>query len=72
MSLDPRPDAFELTLRYACGGLLGLVMGCGLCISFWPIGAVAALALVAASIATCAVCAAKYGDELWVRLKWWL
>jgi hypothetical protein len=67
---ERKADAFELQLRFACGALLGLVVGLGMCVRLWPLGAFGACMLVATTVVACGVCAARYGDKFWAQLRW--
>jgi len=65
-----KPDAFEMKLRFACGALLGLLVGLGICVRVWPLGAVGVTLLVGGAMVICAVCAARFGDRFWAQLHW--
>lgn len=62
-------DAFEWWLRFACGALLGLVVGLGFCVRLWPLGLVGACLLVLGAMAVGGFCAARWGDDFWARIR---
>lgn len=73
----PRPaplgrqvDAFERKVRFGCGALLGLVVGLGLCVRLWPLSRFAMGGVVLLAIVACGVCAVRWGDRFWARLRW--
>lgn len=77
MKVEPRStftgrkaDAFELKIRFACGALLGLVVGLGTCARLWPLGTFGTCVLVALTVAACGFCAARFGDRFWAHLRW--
>lgn len=65
-----RPDAFEMKVRFACGALLGLAIGLGMCVSLSPLGALGACILVGLVVVACGICAARFGDNFWANLRW--
>jgi hypothetical protein len=65
-----QPDAFEMNVRFACGALLGLFVGLGMCVSLWPLSTWGAWLLVAVSIVACGLGAARFGDSFWAQLRW--
>lgn len=65
-----KADAFELKIRFACGALLGLVVGLGMCVRLWPLSIFGACVLVALAVAACGFCAARFGDRFWANLRW--
>jgi hypothetical protein len=77
MKIEPRstftgrkPDAFELKIRFACGALLGIVVGLGMCARLWPLSTFEACVLVVLAVAACGFCAARFGDRFWANLRW--
>lgn len=65
-----KPDAFEMKVRFACGALLGLAVGLGLCVNLSPLSALATCILVGAAVLACGICAARFGDNFWANLRW--
>jgi hypothetical protein len=64
-----KPDAFEMKVRLACGALLGLVVGMGMCVSLWSLSTLGACMLTGFAMAACAACAARFGDSFWSHLR---
>lgn len=65
-----KPDAFEMKVRFACGALLGLAVGLGMCVSRSPLSALGACILVGVVVLACGTCAARFGDSFWANLRW--
>lgn len=65
-----RPDAFERKVRFACGALLGLTVGLGMCVRLSPLSTLGACILVGTAAAGCGFCAARFGDNFWASLRW--
>lgn len=65
-----KPGAFEMKVRLACGALLGLAVGLGICVSLSPVSALGACILVGIIVVACGTCAARFGDSFWADLRW--
>ncbi|MDM0021631.1 hypothetical protein [Variovorax saccharolyticus] len=65
-----KPDAFEMKVRFACGALLGLVVGLGMCVGLSPLSTLGACVLVGIAMVACGVSAAHFGDSFWANLRW--
>ena len=65
-----KPDAFEMKARFACGALLGLAVGLGMCVSLSPLSTPGACILVDVAVTACGVCAVRLGDRFWATLRW--
>lgn len=71
---DPPKDRLEFWVRFTCGALFGLVIGCVWWFrGFWE-SEIGWLAIPIAGF-ICAFAAVRWGDNFWVRVfgcfRWW-
>jgi len=71
--LNNNPDNFEKTLRFGCGGMVGVILGFSIVYHF--IGTKWWMIFILIGIVVCGSLAMKYGDRFWDSLgdwiKWW-
>lgn len=63
-------DAFERSVRFGCGAVLGLLVGLGACVRLWPLSPFAMGMVVVLAVAACGACAVRWGDRFWAHLRW--
>lgn len=68
----------ELTTRYACGGILGVMVAMLLIFGFSIDSNAACIAIVVIAVCSCGFLAAWYGDQFWqglikvfIKPSWW-
>ena len=68
----------ELTTRYACGGVLGVVVAMSLIFGFSIASNALCIAIIVIAVCTCGFLAARYGDRFWeglinlfIKPGWW-
>jgi hypothetical protein len=75
MPFDIEPDSLEIRIRYACGVLLGLVIGSYLCVWLWPLDRITCFVMLCVATAAFALLARCYGDNFWISflksVRWW-
>lgn len=75
MPFDLEPDSLEIRVRYACGALLGLLIGGYLCVWLWPLERITCFVLVCVAIVAFALLARHYGNNFRISflksIRWW-
>jgi len=60
-----KPDTFELTVRFVCGALAGVLLGLWIAVYSWPLAPLQLSGIFIASATAFGYLAVKFGDAFW-------
>ena len=66
-----KPDTFELTVRFVCGALAGLLLGLWIAVHCWPLAPLQLAGTLIACAIVLGYLAAKFGDAFWREALQW-
>jgi hypothetical protein len=74
LKLNNEPDKLEKSIRFGCGGLLGLLLGLYVSVGIFIDleNKIIPIAIIFIAIVSCGFAAMKKGDRFWDSLKKWL